>query len=150
MYKKISVILFSGLIYFGCGKKNQPEIKNDKILAVSTITVINDIVKNIGKDKVEASSICGVGVDPHTYHPKPSDPKLIAKSDIVFINGFALEHWIEEMIKGAGGNKKEIVVTNGLIPMTDEKGYGDPDPHAWFDVNNIKTYSENIAAGLIS
>ena len=150
MYKKISVILFSGLMYFGCGKKNQPEIKNDKILAVSTITVINDIVKNIGKDKVEASSICEVGVDPHTYHPKPSDPKLIAKSDIVFINGFALEHWIEEMIKGAGGNKKEIVVTNGLIPMTDEKGYGDPDPHAWFDVNNIKTYSENIAAGLIS
>jgi manganese/zinc/iron transport system substrate-binding protein len=33
--------------------------------------------------------------------------------------------------------------------MTDEKGFGDPDPHAWFDVKNVKTYSDNIAKGLI-
>lgn len=133
----------------GCGK-NQTKSENEKISAVSTITVINDIVKNIGKDKVEATSICGVGVDPHTYHAKPSDPKLISKSDIVFINGFALEHWIEEMIRGAGGNKKEVVVTEGLQPMTDEKGFGDPDPHAWFDVRNIKVYAKNISDGLTS
>lgn len=144
------MVLISLSVIYGCGENKVSESKNDKITAVSTITIINDIVKNIGKDKVETYSICAVGVDPHTYHPKPSDPRLISKSDIVFINGFALEHWIEEMIKGAGGNKKEIVVTEGLTPMTDEKGYGDPDPHAWFDVRNIKTYAENIADGLIS
>ena len=148
-YSVITLTILS-LLITGCGKNRSTEINNDKIVAVSTITIINDIVKNIGKDKVEAFSICGVGIDPHTYHPKPSDPKLIAKSDIVFINGFALEHWIEEMIKGAGGNKKEIIVTKGLTPMTDEKGFGDPDPHAWFDVTNVKTYAENIAKGLIS
>jgi len=134
----------------GCDSNRSDEVKSDKIVAVSTITVINDIVKNIGKEKVVAYSICEVGVDPHTYHPKPSDPKLIAKSNIVFINGFTLEHWIEEMIKGAGGNKTEVIVTDGITPMTDEKGFGDPDPHAWFDVRNIKTYAENIARGLIS
>lgn len=144
----LSVIILT--LANGCGTDKSDPVKNEKIVAVSTITIINDIVKNIGKDKVETYSICGVGVDPHTYHPKPSDPKLIAKSNIVFINGFSLEHWIEEMIKGAGGNKTEVVVTEGITPMTDEKGYGDPDPHAWFDVINIKTYAENIAKGLIS
>lgn len=150
MIKKFLVTILFASVFYSCGENKPSGIKNEKIVAVSTITVINDIVKNIGKDKIEAYSICGVGVDPHTYHPKPSDPKLISKSDIVFINGFALEHWIEEMIKGSGGNKKEVVVTEGLIPMTDEKGYGDPDPHAWFDVSNIKTYADNIAKGLIS
>lgn len=146
----VTVLILTILTFSGCGKKETETKGNDKIVAVSTITIINDIVKNIGKDKVEGYSICAVGVDPHTYHPKPSDPKLIAKSDIVFINGFSLEHWIEEMIRGAGGNKKEVIVTEGVTPMTDEKGFGDPDPHAWFNVSNIKNYAQNIANGLIS
>lgn len=150
MFRKLFILLLIAPVYYSCGENKKSESKNEKIVAVSTITVINDIVKNIGGDKVETYSICGVGVDPHTYHPKPSDPRLISNSDIVFINGFALEHWIEEMIKGSGGNKKEVVVTEGLTPMTDEKGYGDPDPHAWFDVKNIITYSDNIATALIS
>lgn len=150
MKKYLIAVLFLILSFNGCGKNQTEQKKSGKISAVSTITIINDIVKNIGKDKVVTNSICGVGIDPHTYHPKPSDPKLINNSDIVFINGFALEHWIEEMIKGAGGNKKEIVVTEGLTPMTDENGFGDPDPHAWFDVSNVKVYSKNVAKGLIS
>ncbi len=149
MFRKLFILLLTVPVYYSCGENKKSESKSEKIVAVSTITVINDIVKNIGRDKVETYSICGVGVDPHTYHPKPSDPRLISNSDIVFINGFALEHWIEEMIKGSGGNKKEVIVTEGLTPMTDEKGYGDPDPHAWFDVKNIITYADNIAKGLI-
>ncbi|MEZ4690032.1 MAG: zinc ABC transporter substrate-binding protein [Ignavibacteria bacterium] len=148
----IFLLIFSLSVLPGCGDKTSEDstkTKSDKIVAVSTITIINDIVKNIGKDKVEAYSICGVGIDPHTYHPKPSDPRMVANSDIVFINGFALEHWIEEMIRGAGGSKTEVVVTEGLTPMTDEKGFGDPDPHAWFDVTNVKTYADNVAKGLI-
>ncbi|MCB0726330.1 MAG: zinc ABC transporter substrate-binding protein [Ignavibacteriae bacterium] len=148
----IFLLIFSLSVLPGCGDKTSEDstkTKSDKIVAVSTITIINDIVKNIGKDKVEAYSICGVGIDPHTYHPKPSDPRMVVNSDIVFINGFALEHWIEEMIRGAGGSKTEVVVTEGLTPMTDEKGFGDPDPHAWFDVTNVKKYADNVAKGLI-
>jgi len=148
----IFLLIFSLSVLPGCGDKTSEDstkTKSDKIVAVSTITIINDIVKNIGKDKVKAYSICGVGIDPHTYHPKPSDPRMVANSDIVFINGFALEHWIEEIIRGAGGSKTEVVVTEGLTPMTDEKGFGDPDPHAWFDVTNVKTYADNVAKGLI-
>jgi len=147
--RNIFFILILSIISFRCGDNQTSGKKSDKIVAVSTITIINDIVKRIGKDKVEAHSICEVGIDPHTYHSKPSDPKLIAGSDIVFINGFGLEHWIEEMISGAGGNKKEVVVTEGVKPMTDEKGFGDPDPHAWFDVTNVKIYADNVAKGLI-
>ncbi|MBZ0202623.1 MAG: zinc ABC transporter substrate-binding protein [Ignavibacteria bacterium] len=145
---KFTFTILLVLLLTGCSGKKEKE-KSGKLKAISSITIINDIVKNIGGDKVEAISICGVGIDPHTYKPKPGDPRLVSESDIVFINGFALEHWIEEMVHNAGGNKKVAAVTDGLTPMTDEKGYGDPDPHAWFDVKNVKTYSQNIAKALI-
>ena len=143
----LTLLTFMSAYLISCSKQNASE-KNGKIKTVSTITIINDLVKNIGGDKVEATSICGVGVDPHTYHPKPSDPRLVAQSDIAFINGFGLEHWMEEMIRAAGGTKKVVTVSEGLTPMTDDKGFGDPDPHAWFNVENVKTYAQNIAKGL--
>lgn len=133
-----------------CGNNEEKKGTDGKLRAVSTITIINDIVKNIGGDKVDAVSICGVGVDPHTYHPKPSDPRLVSECDIVFINGLGLEHWMEEMIRNAGGKQKVVTTTTGITPMTDEKGFGDPDPHAWFNVEYVKTYARNIADGLIS
>lgn len=149
MIKRIITLpLIIVLAFFaGCNKGGNTK-QTGKITVISSITIINDIVKNIGGDKVDARSICDVGIDPHTYKPKPSDPRLVSESDIVFINGFTLEHWIEEMVKNAGGNKKVVTVTNGLTPMTDEKGFGDPDPHAWFNVANVKTYAQNIAAAL--
>jgi ABC-type Zn uptake system ZnuABC Zn-binding protein ZnuA len=128
--------------------KRNSKTKNGKIVAVSSITIISDVVRNIGGDKVETRSICGVGIDPHTYKAKPNDPRVVSESDIVFINGFALEHWIEEMVRNAGGNKKVVTVTAGITPMTDEKGYGDPDPHAWFNVLYVKTYAVNIEKAL--
>jgi ABC-type Zn uptake system ZnuABC Zn-binding protein ZnuA len=146
----IIIVSSFALASAGCGNVARDKQGKDKIVAVSSITIINDIVKNIGKEKVEAHSICGVGIDPHIYKAKPSDPRLISESDIVFINGFALEHWIEEMVRNAGGDKSVITVTEGITPMTDEKGFGDPDPHAWFDVKNVKAYAENIARGLSS
>jgi len=145
IYISIFIIAVS-LIFSGCGKIS--ETSSGKIKAVSTITIINDVVKNIGKDKVEATSICGVGIDPHTYKSKPEDVKEIAKSQIVFINGFTLEHWIEEIIHNSGGKKEVVTVTNGVTPMTDETGHGDPDPHAWFNVQNVKVYADNVAKGL--
>jgi ABC-type Zn uptake system ZnuABC Zn-binding protein ZnuA len=142
------LILTFSIILNGCGNEDSPG-SGGKIVAVSSINIIGDIVKNIGGDKVESISICGVGVDPHTYHSKPEDVRTIAKSDIAFINGFALEHWMEELIDNAGGDRPKIVVTDGITPLTDEKGYGDPDPHAWFDVKNAKVYAQNIANALI-
>ncbi len=145
---KYLIYIFTAVTLFtSCSDKEK--FKSGKIVAVSSITIISDVVKNIGGDKIETRSICGVGIDPHTYKARPNDPKMISESDIVFINGFALEHWIEEMVSNAGGSKKVVTVTNGLTPMTDEKGYGDPDPHAWFNIQNVKTYASNIAKALI-
>ncbi len=122
----------------------------NKLVAVSTITIINDMVRNVGGDKVEAISICGVGIDPHTYKSVPGDSRTIAGADIVFMNGFGLEGWITKLISAAGGSKPVFNVTEGIEPLRDDLGHGDPDPHCWFDARLAKVYVDNILNGLIA
>ncbi|MFO7523969.1 MAG: zinc ABC transporter substrate-binding protein [Ignavibacteriaceae bacterium] len=141
----ISVIIFN-FIYCGSG---DGKMTGDKLIVVSTITIINDMVKNIGGDKVEAISICGIGFDPHTYKSVPGDSKIIASADIVFMNGFGLEGWIEKLIRAAGSNKPVYATTDGIEPLRDDRGHGDPDPHCWFDARLAKIYVDNISSGLI-
>jgi len=149
--KRIIIKVFIALILIfisGCGNEGKQK-DNGKITAVSTITIINDMVKNVAKDKVDAISICGVGYDPHTYKSVPGDSRTIARADIVFVNGFGLEGWINKLIESAGGEKEVITVTEGIKPLHDTKGHGDPDPHCWFNAENAKIYVDNIASGFI-
>jgi ABC-type Zn uptake system ZnuABC Zn-binding protein ZnuA len=53
------------------------------------------------------------------------------------------------MIRNAGGTGKVVTVTEGIDPLTDEKGFGDPDPHMWFNINHVKIYVRNIANALV-
>lgn len=142
-------IAFSVLIiYNGCDNKIYIK-QNDKPVIVSTITIINDIVKHIGKDKIEARSICGIGIDPHTYKSVPDDSRIIASADLVLMNGLGLEGWIEKLISAASKDIPVYKVTDGIKPLYDSKGHGDPDPHCWFDLSLIKYYVNNILKGLI-
>jgi ABC-type Zn uptake system ZnuABC Zn-binding protein ZnuA len=146
--KKIKIMLISAILiisFFGCGEQGNKS--GGKIIAVSSITIINDMVKNIGRDKVDAVSICGIGTDPHTYKAVPEDSRTIAKSDIIFVNGLGLEGWINKLIESAGEDKQVITVTNGLTPLKDSL-HSDPDPHCWFNAEYAKKYVDNIAEGL--
>lgn len=142
-------LLLVALSSQGCGS-GELKSSGDKLAAVSTINIINDMVKNIGGDKVEAISICEVGIDPHTYKSVPGDSRTIAGADIVFMNGFGLEGWITKLISAAGGNKPVITVSEGIQPLRDDRGHGDPDPHCWFDARLAKVYVDNILNGLIA
>jgi zinc/manganese transport system substrate-binding protein len=108
----IGTFIIPAIIFtiFSCGIDDKKPT-GKKLVVVSTITIINDMVKNIGGDKVEAMSICGIGFDPHTYKSVPGDSKIIASADMVFMNGFGLEGWIEKLIRAAGSNKPVYTVT---------------------------------------
>ncbi|MBA4251490.1 MAG: hypothetical protein C0425_07580 [Chlorobiaceae bacterium] len=149
MKKYFSAILLLVMTLFFSSCKTKPEEENQKPVVVSSITIINDLVKQIAKDKVETFSICDIGIDPHSYKSKPEDSRLIARADLVFVNGLGLEGWITKLIESAGGQSIVKTVSDGVDPLRDQYGHGDPDPHAWFDLMNVKIYVDNILIGLI-
>ncbi len=135
------------LLLAGCGRAGSaPE--TDKPVAVATLTMVADMVQQVGGDRVEVRCIMKPGSDPHLYKPVPNDLRLVAGADIVFINGLGIEGWITDLIANAPGKRPVVAVTDGMTAERSETYHGEPDPHGWFDVRNALVYVDNIEKGL--
>jgi len=118
-----------------------------KLTVVTTLSVLADLIGQVGGDKVEVKALVPPGGEPHTYQPAPNDMKTVAQARLIFYNGAHLEAWIDDTIRHAGKPDVPIVVLSQGLPMIREAG-GDPNPHLWLDVSNAKAYVERIRDSL--
>ena len=121
------------------------------IQVVASFSVLADIVKNIGGDKISITSIVGPNQDAHEYELKPSDLIAINKSKIVFINGLGLEAgWINGVKGSYKGNL--VVVSKGISPflIKNDMNKTQEDPHVWNNpMNVVNYYIPNILKALV-
>lgn len=123
-----------------------------RIAAVATISIVGDLVHNVGGDRVDVATLVGPNGDPHVYSPTPAAAKKLADADVIFVNGLGLEGWMTRLIVTSGSKAPTVVVSNGVTPRTRES-VRDParftiDPHAWQAVANAEIYVKNIRDGL--
>lgn len=142
--KVLFLILVSSIIWACQPSKNH----NAKPLVVSTTTMLNDLVKQVGGDVVESTSIMTPGGDPHLYQPTPNDVKIIAKSDLVVVSGLNLEGWIDDLVRNASSNSTVVVASRGVDPIKMENTYG-VDPHFWFDLKLWRIAARNVSQSLM-
>jgi manganese/zinc/iron transport system substrate-binding protein len=107
-------------------------------LVVATTTVVADLARVIGGDRVEVKGLMGPGVDPHSHVPRLSDTRLLEKADVVLYSGLHLEGKFQatlEAMAGRGGNV--VAVSDGvpgdLLLAPQEDFEGTKDPHFWGD-----------------
>jgi ABC-type Zn uptake system ZnuABC Zn-binding protein ZnuA len=162
--KMIFMSLFTLLLLAGCGTDEvsktdaKPEkAEHDKVKVVTTYSILYDIVKNVGGDRVEIHSLAPVGSNPHEYDPLPEDVQKTTDADAVFYNGLNLEagnSWFEKLMQTAGKSGKDAPVfrlSEGVQPkyLTTKGKEGEEDPHAWLDIRNGIQYTENARDSLI-
>jgi zinc/manganese transport system substrate-binding protein len=127
-----------------------------KIKVVATFSILDDLVKNVGRDRVEITTLVGRNSDAHVYSPSPSDAKLLADANVVVTNGFGFEGWITRLIKASGTKAPIITAVKGIKPRrmqggeSHERDQSTTDPHAWQSVANAKIYVANIRDALIA
>ena len=135
--KKI-VIIFLALTIVSC--KTQEKKENEKLQVVTTTTMISDLLKHIGGDKIDVQGLMGTGVDPHLYKASEGDVSKLFNADVVIYNGLHLEGKLEEVFeKMRHQNKKVIAVSDVLDKNTligSEYFASNYDPHIWFDISN--------------
>jgi len=133
----------------GCESKppQGQSVSPQKVAVVTTLTVLADLIGQVGGDKVQVRALVPPGGEVHTYQPTPDDIKSVARASIVFYNGARLEEWIDETIRSAGKPNLPIVVLSEGLPGIQESG-GEPNPHFWLDVTNAKAYVEKIRDSL--
>jgi zinc/manganese transport system substrate-binding protein len=129
--------------------------QNGKIKAVASFSILADLVRNVGGNRVEVETLVGPNGDVHVYSPTPGDAKTLAAADIVFVNGLGLEGWMTRLVAASSAKAPMVVATKGIAPrrMQDEDRSGRRiaiDPHAWQSVADAKIYVANIRDGLIA
>ena len=131
-----------------------PAVAQEKIKTVATFSILADVVKNVGGDRVAVTALVGPNSDAHVYQPSPSDAKTLADAKVVFTNGLGFEGWMERLIKASGTKAAMVVASKGVKPRNLEPGADGhqhaTDPHAWQAVGNIKLYAGNIRDALVA
>jgi zinc/manganese transport system substrate-binding protein/manganese/iron transport system substrate-binding protein len=121
------------------------------VRVVTTMSILTDMVKNVGGERVQAENIIPVGAGPEDYQPTPQDAQKIASADIVFSNGHGLEEWLGDLFASAARpNQLQIAVSDGLQAI--DAGSGDflqGNPHFWMSAALGAKYVEKIRDGLI-
>ncbi|MEY5100169.1 MAG: hypothetical protein RJA36_2888 [Pseudomonadota bacterium] len=122
------------------------------VRAVASFSVLADLVRQVGGERVAVEVLVGSGGDTHVFTPKPAQAKLVGQAQLVFSSGLGFEGWMERLLLTSGFKGLHVVASRGVKPMAsvgahDHPGQA-PDPHAWQDVANAQVYVANIARGL--
>jgi ABC-type Zn uptake system ZnuABC Zn-binding protein ZnuA len=136
---------------------------NEKIKVATTIYPLNDIVKNIGQDRVEVVQILATGAGVHSYEPQVSDVRKISGSQVVFYIGHGLDDWILPLTQSAG--VKDLVKTDKYVDLLEKEGDQEfeddnshqeelesevlsDDPHYWLSLKNGEKMARQVAEKL--
>ncbi len=124
-----------GMLLVGCDRPSDAAAGEGRLRVVATTTMIGDLVRQIGAERVDLKVIMGPGVDPHTYKPSTSDLGEMSRASLVVYNGLHLEgkmtEDLERKLKG-----RAVAVTSGIPEsrlINTVGGYAAHDPHVWFD-----------------
>jgi zinc/manganese transport system substrate-binding protein len=126
------------------------------IQVVASFSILGDLVRVVGGDRVSVTTLVGANEDAHAFTPKPADARAIVKSRLLVINGLGFEPWAQKLAKSAGYQGETVVASTGVKPLVmakkdarEENGHHDEaDPHAWQNPHNVVLYARNIAAAL--
>lgn len=137
------------LLMLSIGCQKQPNAldhwisPNGKIKVLSTTTIIDDLVQQIGGDRIDHIALIGSNIDPHSYELVKGDDEKLSFAQIIFYNGLGLEHGASlryrlDKHKNAWGLGDFIRLKNPKAIIYDK---GQVDPHIWLD---ISLWSEGI------
>lgn len=154
-FRTATIAAIGALALTGCGDAQETRgPDNGRLQAVSSFTILTDIVEEVGGEHVEVYNLVPVGQDPHEYDGSPDDSKALADADVFFYNGLNLEGgehgWAARMADAVEMEADQRIETSdGVEPMYLSEGLTDSvNPHAFLDPNIGMIMAENVANGL--
>ncbi|RDI57112.1 metal ABC transporter substrate-binding protein [Microvirga subterranea] len=129
---------------------------SEKLKVVATFSILGDLVRQVGGERTEVTTLVGPNGDAHVYSPTPADGRRLTEAKVVVANGLKFEGWIDRLVKSSGTKAAIVEAARGVKPLKGDDdhghshGHGGSDPHAWQNVANAKIYVANIRDALIA
>ena len=114
---------------------------------VASFSIIGDLVRNVGGDRISVTTLVGPDGDVHVYTPAPADAKKIADAKLLVVNGLGLEGWLPRLVQSSGSKAVIVTATDGITPLKTDSA---ADPHAWQSVADARIYVANIRDALVT
>ena len=121
--------------------------KDGQSKIVTSFSILEDLVLELGGDRVSVTNLVPRNSDAHIYSPKPSDAVAISNADLIIFNGLGFEGWIFRLIKDSDKEKNYLISSDGINSLN---RFNEIDPHAWQSFKNIRIYIDNISGELIN
>ena len=99
------------------------DLAGGKLRVVATTTLVGDVVRQVGGDRIELTTLFAPGSDPHAYQLTPGDRRALDGAQIIFVNGLGLE---ESVLPVVGELTAPVVAVNDGVATL---AYGAEDGH---------------------
>lgn len=124
----------------------------EKIRVAATTSMVADLVRNVGGDRVQVDALMGPGVDPHLYKATASDVLKLGNAKVIFYSGLLLEGKMQELFGQMARKKKFVYAVTEDLPheqLLEPPSFGGHfDPHVWFDVPLWSRCVDKVVEGL--
>lgn len=150
--RSLSLFLAAVLALAGCGSKvgtSGGPIGERPVRVVATTSIVADLAREVGGERVAVQSLMGPGVDPHLYNASEGDVARMAGADVIFYNGLHLEGKMAEVLARMGA--RAHAVTDGIDRArldAPPQFAGNYDPHVWMDVAMWREAAAEVAGHL--
>ncbi len=158
----LGVTVLAGVLAVSCGGDETGSAplsgggQSRRLRLVTTVAPITSIVANVAGDLADVTGIVPEATNSHTYEPPPSAAKVLAKADVIFVNGLKLEDPIQQLAEGRLGKQAQIVELGDATIGSEEHIYdfsfpkeqGKPNPHLWTNPPMAKEYARVAAEAL--
>ena len=143
------------------------------VRVVSTSSILDDLVRRVGGDRIASHVLVPPGGDSHAFAPTPADGAALVDAAVIFAIGLDFEPWLAGLVDSTGTGAAVVEVSTdvplltlapppGAAPADDARpaapaaddeqaaagGIGEFDPHIWHDVTNAIIMVENIRDAL--
>ncbi|MDB5998649.1 MAG: putative metal transporter, metal-binding protein [Rhizobacter sp.] len=145
--KRLLLAALAPTALFASGFAAAQPAPTNPLRVVASFSILADMVREIGGNAVEVTSLVAPDSDAHIFEPSPADAQRLARADLVVVNGLGFEGWMERLVRASGYRGALVVASKGVTPRTLGKQV---DPHAWQNLANAAIYADNIRDGLIA
>lgn len=104
-----------------------------KTKVVATFSILGDLVREVGGERIDLTVLVGPNGDAHVYSPSPADARNLAEAKVIFVNGLKFEGWIDRLVQASGTKATVVEAAAEVKPLEmedDGHGHGHAHGHA--------------------
>ena len=121
-----------------------------RLRVVTSIAPLSDIVKNVGGDRIDVTTLVPDGGDARTFRPAADAAATVSAADLIILNGAQLEPTIGQLVEQASVTAPAQRLAEQAFAGADAQSgiittsSGKPNPFLWMDPNIVIRYAQLV------